>query len=130
MIHDERSNLWAAKRIILLNNKKDNNNINNNLFDIELTNNNNDNGQKHDNNIMDSINNENENVNENKIDPNDRYLIANNSADIIWIESSERKYKTTKSSINYDMRIYIDIPYEAEGIKILIKDYKIQIQNY
>ncbi|MCP4054481.1 MAG: hypothetical protein GY739_15770 [Mesoflavibacter sp.] len=103
------------------------NNINNNLFDIELTNNNNDNGQKHDNNIMDSINNENENENENKIDPN---LIANNSADIVWIESSERKYKTTKSSINYDMRIYIDIPYEAEGIKILIKDYKIQIQNY
>eukprot|EP01084_Bolivina_argentea_P137330 241852_1 len=61
---------------------------------------------------MDSINNENEN--ENKIDTNDRYLIANNSADIIWIESSERKYKTTKSSINYDMRIYIDIPYEAD----------------
>eukprot|EP01084_Bolivina_argentea_P277900 474607_1 len=81
LIHDERSNLWTAKRIILLNNKKENN-INNNLFDIELTNDNN-NGQKHDNNIMDSINNENEN--ENKIDTNDRYLIANNSADIIWI---------------------------------------------
>ena len=28
-------------------------------------------------------------------------------------ENNERRYLTTKSSIQYDMRIYIDIPYDA-----------------
>eukprot|EP01084_Bolivina_argentea_P110050 196569_1 len=44
----------------------------------------------------------------------DPYLISNNAPDIVCLEASDRKYKVVKSSILYDARIYVYIPFEAD----------------
>merc|ERR1712129_618645 len=44
------------------------------------------------------------------------YLIANNPLDSAWIEQNETSYKNTKSSINYDCRMYISLPFDAQDI--------------
>eukprot|EP01084_Bolivina_argentea_P109113 195025_1 len=43
----------------------------------------------------------------------DETLIINNRPDVSWIKDHERQYKINKSSIKYDMRIYVDVPYDA-----------------
>ena len=43
-------------------------------------------------------------------------LVGNNAPDVGWITDSERKFKQTKGSINYTMRIYVDVPYDADEL--------------
>ena len=44
-------------------------------------------------------------------DPN---LVMNQHPDVEWQEDHERKYKATKSSMAYDMRIYVDVPFDGD----------------
>merc|ERR1712228_407386 len=92
VFYDERSSTWTAQRIILNKRQKTKSNMNIDvdamLNDIDLT-------------------------EDAKVDK-DEYLIANNPPDIVWIDDNEQTYKTTKTSINYDRRMYISVPFEVE----------------
>merc|ERR1712228_97274 len=92
LFYDERSSTLTAQRIILNKRQKTKSNMNIDvdamLNDIDLT-------------------------EDAKVDK-DEYLIANNPPDIVWIDDNEQTYKTTKTSINYDRRMYISVPFEVE----------------
>lgn len=47
------------------------------------------------------------------VDPMNPYLIANNPPDTAWIAVNERKYRSMKSHLQFDMRICIEIPNDA-----------------
>eukprot|EP01084_Bolivina_argentea_P032387 59915_1 len=45
---------------------------------------------------------------------NDNILISNNPPDDLWIQDNERRYTNIKATIMYDVRIYVDVPYDAD----------------
>ena len=48
------------------------------------------------------------------IDPTDTNLIGNHDPDYCWLVTSETRFNNTKWSINYTMRIYVDMPYDVD----------------
>lgn len=111
--HDQRSDVWIAERILMIKAKRKRAKADDDamdLVDIGLTDNSTaskpvaDSLQRLDHEaerkVMDLVD-----------DPN---LVMNQHPDIEWQEDHERKYKATKSSMAYDMRIYVDVPFDAD----------------
>merc|ERR1712228_29563 len=95
LFYDERSGIWTAQRIILNKRIKSKSDMLG-LDEIELG-------------PLDDIDEEYKSGNK-----QDDFLISNNPPDTVWIDDNEATYKNTKTSINYDVRVFISLPFEVE----------------
>ena len=71
-------------------------------------------GQRDDDALMDSLQRLDLEAERKLEDEEDANLVRCQQPDVEWLEDHERKFQATKGSMVYDLRIYVDVPFDGD----------------